>query len=161
VPSFSRNAVTRITAHPKLHLTDTGLAAALMGADSDSLRRSTAIGPLLESFIVNELVKQQGWANTETTLSHYRTKDGQEVDIVLETPAGKVVGIEIKAAASFSNGDFTGLRHLASKLGEDFVHGVVLYTGPESVRVGDEGKFSARPVSALWRPLQEKLNPSL
>jgi uncharacterized protein len=155
LPSFSRNTAAKMTPHPKLHMTDTGLAAALIGADATALRRSAALGPLLETFVFSELLKQQGWARTETRLSHYRTRDGHEVDIVLETPDGRVVGIEIKAASSVDRRDLGGLQHLASALGSAFVHGVVLYTGPESIRFDTDGRFSARPVLALWRPIGE------
>ena len=37
---------------------------------------------------------------------------GQEVDLVLETPNQRIVGIEIKASASLTQGDFDGLREL-------------------------------------------------
>jgi len=44
--------------------------------------------------------------------------------------------------------DFRGLSHLARRLGDDFLAGVVLYTGPETLSFGD--KLKAMPISALW-----------
>ncbi len=46
-----------------------------------------------------EIGRQLTWSTTKATMSHYRTKDGTEVDIVLETPAGEVIGIEVKLVA--------------------------------------------------------------
>lgn len=62
-------------------------------------------------------------------LFHYRTKDGTEVDAVLEDRQGRVVGIEVKASSTVRIDDFRGLRHIADRLGADFVAGLVLYTG--------------------------------
>ena len=47
-----------------------------------------------------ELIKQSGWSKHAVSLCHYRTYGGREVDLVLERADGKVVGIEVKAAAS-------------------------------------------------------------
>jgi len=63
------------------------------------------LGPLLESFVVQELRKQFGWSMRPPMAYHFRTAAGREVDIVLEIPGGKVVGIEVKAAASVGRTD--------------------------------------------------------
>jgi uncharacterized protein len=60
-----------------------------------------------------------------------------------------VVGIEVKAASSVGPDDFRGLRRLADRLGDDFVAGVVLYTGTSTLPFGD--KLRAMPVSSLWQ----------
>jgi uncharacterized protein len=60
----------------------------------------------------------------------------------------KVVGIEVKAASTVRAEDFRGLRHLAERLAEDFVVGIVLYTGDQTLSFGP--KLRAMPISALW-----------
>lgn len=80
---------------------------------------------------------------------HFRTQTGQEVDVVLEDVAGRLVGIEVKATATVSAKDFKGLRTLAEALGKRFQRGVVLYTGSECIPFGP--RLHALPVSALWR----------
>jgi predicted AAA+ superfamily ATPase len=60
-----------------------------------------------------------------------------------------VVGVEVKAGATVRTEDLTGLRGLASALGERFVAGYVLYTGQQTLPFGD--KIRAVPVDALWR----------
>ena len=77
-----------------------------------------------------------------------RTKDNIEVDAVLESRQGKVVGIEVKAASTVGQADFRGLHHLAQRLGDDFVAGLVLYTGQETLSFGP--RLRAVPVSAPW-----------
>jgi predicted AAA+ superfamily ATPase len=54
----------------------------------------TEFGRLVETFAVNELLKQSGWADTALAFSHFRTSEGQEVDLVCESDDGRVVGIE-------------------------------------------------------------------
>ena len=44
---------------------------------------------------------------------------------------------------------FGGLLLLAGRLGDDFVAGIVLYTGTSTLPFGD--KLRAMPVSALWQ----------
>lgn len=67
---------------------------------------------------------------------------------VLENRRGDVVGIAVKAASTVGAGDFRGLRHLAQRTGNDFRAGIVLHTGPQTLRFGP--KMLAIPVSALW-----------
>ncbi len=83
---------------------------------------------------------------------HFRHRDGREVDIVLEDRSGRVVGIEVKSSTSVELSDAQGLRFLADGIGDDFVHGFVLYAGSSAVRLGDD-RFSALPISALWTGL--------
>ncbi|WP_353824166.1 hypothetical protein [Mesorhizobium sp.] len=45
------------------------------------------------------------------SFSHYRTKDQDEVGVVIEDRRGRVVGIEVKASATVPQ-DFRGLRQL-------------------------------------------------
>ena len=72
-----------------------------------------------------------------------------EVDIVLENPAGEVVGIEVKASSTVKAHDFKGLKYLSDLLSERFLRGVVIYTGDQPVPFGSN--LYALPVSALWR----------
>lgn len=105
-------------------------------------------GPLLESFVVNEFTRAATWSRTLPTLHHVRTADGVEVDLVMEDRAGRVVGVEVKAATSVTVADFRGLRLLAERLGPRFVGGVVLHLGERTIPFGDH--LRAMPVGSLW-----------
>ena len=149
LPAWSRNFSARIAKHPKLHVTDSGLATSLLNLSADALRRHPQMGALTETFVVNELRKQRGWSNLAVEMFHFRHRDGQEVDIVLEDREGRVVAIEVKSATSVEQSDAKGLRFLADGLGDDFVHGFVLYAGSTPVRLGSD-RFSAIPIASLW-----------
>lgn len=150
VPSWAADPGRRHVKAPKVVPTDSGLTARLMRVDAARLAVDpNAFGPLLESFVVMELRKQATWADTEVRVHHYRTPDGREVDVVLEDARGRVVGIEVKAAAGLGASDTTGLGALRARLAERFVAGVVLHDAPGATVLGD--RVVSLPVSALWQ----------
>jgi predicted AAA+ superfamily ATPase len=152
IPAWTRHPRGRVVRHPKLHLVDSGLAAALLGVDASALAEPDApsAGPLLETFAAGELSRQLAWSSVEARLHHFRHHDGGEVDLVLETADGRVAGVEVKSAASVRADDFRGFRDLAASAGKRFVAGAVLYLGEESLAFGD--RLCALPLSTLWAP---------
>lgn len=149
LPSYATNLSKRVTKSPKLYLTDSGAATFLMGVDEARLlAEPMLLGPLLEGFVVMELVKQLGWSSARCALYHFRTVAGAEVDVVVEARDGRVAGVEVKAAASLGARDFAGLRILAEAAGEKFVRGVVLYLGNDVVPIS-RGLWAV-PLAALW-----------
>jgi len=143
------NRVKRLIKTPKLHLGDTGLACALLGVDADDLMADRALlGHVLESFVYQELRRQDSWAEQPARFYHFRDRDGMEVDIVIERSASALAGVEIKAAASVDKRDFRALEKLRNSVGERFRGGVVLYCGERTLSFGD--RLTAVPVSALW-----------
>jgi predicted AAA+ superfamily ATPase len=144
IPAWSTNATARAISTPKLAFTDSGLASYLLtGVVNDAV-----VGGLVETFVLGELTRQLSWSQTMARLYHYRDRDGHEVDAILEDNAGRVVGIEVKAAETVCGDDFRGLRTLQSRLGERFVAGFVLYCGDQQFPFGD-GLYCA-PISSLW-----------
>jgi predicted AAA+ superfamily ATPase len=129
---------------------DSGIAATVLGYDETSLASVTApFGGVLEGFVAMEIARQLTWAHHSVDLFHYRTRDGVEVDIVLQDHRQRIIGIEVKAAATVGDADFRGLRHLQQRLGGDFVAGYILYPGEQTLPFGQGVR--AIPVSALWQ----------
>ena len=148
-PPWHSNRLSRLIKTPKLHLGDTGLACALLGADAAALRADRPLlGQLLETFVFQELRRQASWGEEPLAFFHYRDKDGAEVDIVIERGARTLAGVEVKAAATVTEADFRGLRKLRQAAGSRFAAGVVLYDGETTASFG-EGMFAV-PVRALW-----------
>jgi predicted AAA+ superfamily ATPase len=150
LPAWSANVGKRLVRAPKLHLLDAGLAAHLLGLDADGIAASPpALGALLETFVVTELLKDLGWARTRARLHHFRSSNGRrEVDIVVEDARGRIAGIEVRATATPGRSDFEGLRSLQELAGERFVRGVVLHLGDAALPFGD--RLEAAPLSSLW-----------
>jgi hypothetical protein len=133
---------------PKVFIADSGLLAYLLGADAKRAAADDQItGKLFESFVAMEVARLVDWAAIRSTQYHYRNL-GDEVDIVLESRAGQIVCIECKAAATVRSSDYRPMTKLRDERGERFVAGAVLYTGPDTVPLGD--RIWAVPVSALW-----------
>ena len=150
LPAWSSNIGKRLVKAPKMYLNDTGLLCHLLGLDESGLLNDrNKLGPVLENFVVLELLKQAGWSDPPPRLYHFRTQTGQEVDLVLELSRDRLIGIEIKAASTVQNNDFKGLRRLYDSVGDRLHRGIVLYSGEQSVAF--DGRLWAVPISALWQ----------
>lgn len=154
LPAWSRNLAARVATRPKVFLTDSGLAAHLLGVDASALAlpAAPATGTLVETFAVNEIVRQAARHDElGVQLSHFRAHDGPSTDIVAETADGRVACIEVKAAATVSRGDIRPLARIRDRLegmGTPFAAGVVLYTGTRDITFGD--RLFALPLASLW-----------
>ncbi len=154
LPSWTRNRAARVVRRPKMHLTDSGLAAALMGLDAAALRPPTATdtGPLLETFVAGEIARQVGAGDHSITLHHYRDNHKREVDLVLERADGAVVAVEVKATASPRVGDLRHIAALRDRLDASepgaFRAGILLHTGPNALTIGD--RLRSAPIDNLW-----------
>lgn len=149
IPAWSANLTTRAVATPKLLLVDSGLAGHLAGITARRVSRpETPVGPLMENFVLSELVRQLGWTSEPVRIYHYRDRDGYEVDAVLEHAGGEIVAVEVKAAETVRAEDFRGINHLARRYGDRLVAGVVLYSGGQPLPFGD--RLRAWPIAALW-----------
>lgn len=149
IPAWSGNLSKRLMKTPRIAFLDTGLAAHLAGIGLERLLEEPGRGgALLENFVATELLKQCSWSRTRADLYHFRTLGGQEVDLVLESAAGKLIGIEVKATSKISATDFRGLRAFRELTGSRFHRGVLLYTGSEGLPFGPD--LFALPVSSLW-----------
>ena len=151
--AFGQSITKRATRTPKIHAVDTGLAAYLLGVTKQKLDARTPttltqFGHLVETFAVNELIKQAGWSEHSVNFFHFRTKDQQEVDLVIEDDSGAIVAIEVKAAATITDNDFRGLRALRDKLGRDFVAGAVINLGQRCYTYED--RLHVLPLDKLW-----------
>lgn len=150
VPAWSAGPTGRAIGTPKLAFVDSGVAAGLLGQDSHRLSEpGGAAGAVLENFVAMEVARQLTWNEERARQFHFRTKDKAEVDVVLETPDGRVVGVEVKAGTTIRTDDLTGLRALQRTVGDRFVAGYVLYTGSQTLPFGP--RIRALPIEALWR----------
>lgn len=67
---------------------------------------------------------------------------------MVEYGAGRLLGIEIKATSAPTANDARHLRWLRDELGDRFMQGIVLHTGPATYPLGDQ--LTAVPICALW-----------
>ena len=154
LPPWSRGLAPGAGRRPKFYLTDSGLAAALLDTDADSLISPTAAatGPLLETFTVSEIARQISVSPRAATLSHYRDHKGREIDLILSASNADVVAVEIKATISPRSKHMDHLRWLRNRLDAVspgvFRAGILLHTGPYALPMGD--RLYMRPIDCLW-----------
>ncbi len=152
--AFGRTLGARVAKSPKIHFIDSGLAAHTLGVTRRKLqlRKPSALaefGHVVETFTVNELLKQASWARNNVTFSHLRMQSKHEVDLVMETRDGAVAGVEVKAGSTVEDKDFAGLRLMRDRLGDDFVAGVLINLGQRSYRYDD--RLYVISLDRLWR----------
>ena len=155
LPAWGTTMGPKAGATPKVHIIDSGLAAHLMRLSQAKLNTRTPaalaeFGHLLETFAVSELLKQVSWLDDVVTAGHWRTRDGVEVDLVLERSDGGVVGIEIKAGSRVQAPDARHLAALADRLGDAWLGGVVLYTGSRAFTIDEPRGIHVLPLDRLW-----------
>lgn len=153
--AWGRTLSARSAALPKIHVVDSGVAARLMRLTPAKLASRdptalTELGHLLETFAVGELMKQASWTAEIAGLGHWRTRDGAEVDLVVERDDGGVVGFEITTGGSVPGQELRGLRLLRDKLGSRFVAGLVLYLGNRTYT--PEDRIHVVPLDRVWHP---------
>ncbi len=149
LPAWHRNASKRLVKASKVFVLDSGLLAHLSNVSKSHLMAGVGLpGELVETFVLNELLKHLAFAKQKMTLWHYRTQTNFEVDFVLENRLGKLTGIEVKASSTVTGHDFRGLRHLQENEPEAFQRGIVLYNGQEIVPFSPY--LFAVPLSMWW-----------
>jgi predicted AAA+ superfamily ATPase len=155
LPAWGTTLTTRSAARAKIHILDSGVAARLLRLTSDKLDRRhptalTELGHLLETFVVGELSKQASWMAGIGVLGHWRTRDSDEVDLVIERDDGAVIAFEVKAASRVPGESLRGLRKLRDAYGDAFTAGVALYMGNRSYT--HEDRLHVMPVDRIWTP---------
>ena len=157
-PYVKNSAKRQSIGMPKLHMVDTGLACYLLGLKKpQQLLNSSFYGGLLENFVVMECFKHMGWSEESVQLYHFRDKQKNEVDIILECSGGELVAIEIKAASSVRESDFKGIARFSRLVGDKLKRGIVFYTGTRVLpfRI-EEREYFAIPLAILWGNLKGK-----
>ncbi len=154
LPAWSNNRQSRLVKTPKIHLSDCGLASAVLKTDLDALKvtERTLFGHLLETLVYHELRCLNAWSTMGIQYFHFRDKDAYEVDFVLEGAGKRIAGVEVKAASTLHPRDFNGLRRLKQLAGNKFACGVVLYDG-ETPLPADSDLYAV-PIHTLWMGLQ-------
>jgi uncharacterized protein len=148
IPAWSTNALSRLVKTPKVQFLDSGLlASSRRVANLDGANRAH-LGGLLESFVYGELLKLAELQADPLSIMHHRTRDGEEVDFVIEAGPDAVIGIEVKSLVGIRPEAFSGLAAIRDALGGRFRGGVVLHDGAQVLPFGD--RLWSAPVSALW-----------
>lgn len=133
LPIFRRKAQRKMTAHPKFFFFDAGVYRALRPRgplDSDADIDGAAIETLLFQLVRAESANQR----LDYELSHWRSADGQEVDLVAYGERG-LHAFEVKRTAVFREAELSGLREFCADYPE--ARGHLFYGGTQRYRFGN------------------------
>lgn len=150
VPAWLTNRLSRLVKTPKRYLTDASLMAASLRADSATiLRDGDLLGRVLDTFVAAQLRAEAAASTARPRLYHLRDKNGRhEIDLLTELGGDRVVAFEVKASAAPKRSDAVHLGWLRDQLGDRFVAGAVLHTGPAVYAL--DKRIAAVPIASLW-----------
>lgn len=150
VPAWTSNRLKRLVLTPKRYLVEPALVGTMLRVDTNGvLRDGDLLGRTLDTFVLAQLRPEAALSEHRPRVFHVRQQQGRfEVDLLVELAAGRFVGIEVKADAAPGLSAARHLSRLRDQLGDAFVAGVVLHTGPRSYRLADG--ITAAPISTLW-----------
>lgn len=150
LPAWWTNRVKRLVRGPKRYLVDPSLALATLRVDVPGLMKDgDLLGRIIDTFVVAQLRAQLASCESRPRLYHLRQDKGQhEVDVIVEYGGGRVFALEIKATSAPTSRDARHLAWLRAELGDRFIGGAVLHTGPRAFRLGDD--IAAVPIAMLW-----------
>jgi predicted AAA+ superfamily ATPase len=150
LPAWSTNRLSRLVKAPKRYLTDTSLLTAALHLDELAVMRDgNLLGRLIETYVLAQIRPELELAGFTPRLYHLREKNGRhEIDLIAELSGGDVVAIEIKSSAAPKRDDARHLEWLREQLGERFLAGAVLHTGPRPFQLAE--RIFALPICTLW-----------
>lgn len=121
---------------PKAYLFDTGVKRALERALGGSLTPGTyAFGEAFEHFIILEIRRLASYRQPDWTFSFLRTKDGVEIDLIVDRPGMGQALVEIKSSTSVTERDADTLNRLLPEF--PGAEGYCLSRDPAAKRAGE------------------------
>jgi len=150
LPAWSTNRLKRLARAPKRYVIDPALVGAALQVDAEGvLRDGDLMGRVLDTYVMSQIRAEVHASDPELRAYHLRLEGGRhEVDLLLEASDGRLVAIEVKADAAPTPDSARHLRWLRDELGDRFVVGMVLHTGPRPYSLGD--RLLALPICSLW-----------
>ena len=146
LPPFLKNRSSRLVKSPKLHFTDSGLAAHLAGiATLEPGRDDLLRGALYETYVAQNLAALLEAHMPDAQLAYWHEQGRHEVDFVIEY-GRKVCAVEVKAATRWNESDVSGLRTFLDRT-PACAAAVLAYNGREAVALGE--RLWAIPIGNL------------
>jgi predicted AAA+ superfamily ATPase len=119
LPAYHTSVRRRQVAHPKFYLFDTGVKRALERTANLDLQPETyGFGDAFEHFVILEIMRLADYAGLDWQFSYLLTKDGAEIDLVIDRPGRPVALLEIKSAPSTDDRDVRTLNRFAPDFAE-------------------------------------------
>jgi len=119
LPAYHAKISKRLVRTPKVYWRDSGLLHHLLGMTAKhDLLRMPWVGQSWEGWVIEQILAHRAAIGLDTQASYFRTSDGLECDLVLES-AGMKELIEIKLTTAPATQDLDKLRKIQSLIGAD------------------------------------------
>ena len=147
-PYYENSLTKRVVRRPKIYFSDTGLACYLARVNSaDTLKNSYLKGHMVETYIINEIIKgyKNNHKDADTSFYYFRTFEKREIDLIV-LHDGKLSLIECKAGEKYGKEDtkdFAELKDTRFKLQKN----VIICTAHTIYPIGD-GSY-VFPISSI------------
>jgi len=117
LPAYHRSVRKRQRMNPKFYLFDAGVKRALDRTLTVDLVESTsAYGQAFEHFLILEILRRSSYAANDWTFSYLRTKDGAEIDLVIDRPARPTALVEMKSGRHVVERDVAALTRFVADM---------------------------------------------
>jgi uncharacterized protein len=112
---YTKSKRKRLSRQPKFYFFDVGVVRALTRRLTVAIEPQTSdYGKAFEHFIILEIMRANEYERWDLEFSFYRTEAGAEVDLIIETPKGEVLAIEIKGTDNIARSHLRGLKSFLS-----------------------------------------------
>jgi hypothetical protein len=150
---FFENVGKRLIRSPKIYFTDVGLAAFLLGIHTaEQASRDPLRGNLYENLVVADIARGAFNRGIRPELYFFRDSHGNEVDLLIRE-SGRLIPVEIKSSATFSNEFLKGLKRFQEFGLKNLVCGAVLYNGEQEHLVKNTRVFNPLNCEDIWETL--------
>ena len=144
---WAKSDYAKLGKRVKYYAADSGLVANVLGwKEDETYLDDDRSGKLVETWVHHEIAALID-LDCAYSLTHYRDSEKREIDFLIENDSGEMLGIEVKAGSVASGDDFRTMRWFAEAFSKKVFTGIVLYSGSDTLRFGDN--FYAVPLGAL------------
>ncbi|MCC6220251.1 MAG: ATP-binding protein [Deltaproteobacteria bacterium] len=114
--AYDRSLRKQYIKSPKFYLFDCGVSRALANhLHLDVVAGTYSYGKRFEQLVILEIFRLNEYLRKKFQLSYFQSKDGLEIDLVLERPGSYRIFVEIKSSDSIDASDISNLRQLSKE----------------------------------------------
>ncbi len=149
LPAYAKSSRKQLSKSPKFYFFDTGVQRAIYKKlESPLIPQTQDYGDSFEHFFIAEIMRLAHYKRKQLDFSYYRTKDGAEVDLIIERPDAKCFAIEIKSSQSVKLNKLKGLKSFSAVRGD-----AELMCASNSTNVAGNHEISIYP----WREVIDRV----
>lgn len=138
VRPYFANLGKRLVKTPKVYFADVGTLCYLVGLrDAEHAMAGPMGGTLMETAVVNEVVRTLNHRGIDPQIYFWRTATGTEVDLVVDTGVN-LIPIEVKLSTTPNQSMAKGIESFRKDFGKKALKGYVVHQGNMKLPLGPD-----------------------